>query len=330
MNGVRLLIISCALVILIVMGIAVPLSASSPTRAKDTSKLTTSPWRPDMEPYSPARLEQLGELPDEWIGLASLLQEGLPDEWANWTVAYIGFSHVSDIIITWTDMLARAAGWFPIVWIKDPDPTKPIDADILLVDGFWLTSNSNNTELGIRYIASFLSIEEPAPRFRFNKLFGTGLIDERPVAILAGFRRPEKVLKMIYDILVPLGIVADENSPDFKLKHQHSRSLDPKWRKRYYGDEDVAGWWLIYFNKIGEWEGDDVFDGVTIYELYGNGTLYSVTFTDLNETVSVYDIDGSLIRFTPETLASNDLRVWDAYLYDVILTLINCMYGYGW
>ena len=258
---------------------------------------TIQPWTPDFEaPYEPDP-----DLGDYYIG-------GL----VNLTIAYIGYSNVSHIIVNWTETFLRASGGYPLVWIKDPDPTRPVNVDGLLVDGFWLMENM---ELGLQYIASVLSIEELPPRYyrciEFsegeNAPWGygqEGLVwaNERPVIILPGFK-PVSTLKAIESTLVPSVV-----SPYGVL----TRAEDVRRHLiRTYGTTDLLGWWTIEFYKI-----------VTphippSYEQFDHGRLYAVQFND-------YMQFGNAL-LSVETFANNDLRAWREFISDQLCWLRDLM-----
>ena len=249
------------------------------------------PWTPDFEaPYEPD--PDLSDYYMEWL--------------TNLTFAYVGCSNVSHIIVNWTETFLKASGGYPLVWIKDPDPTRPVNVDGLLVDGFWLMENM---ELGLQYIANVLSIEELPPRYyrcvkfsegEFSPWAYSGRRQEaliwanvRPVAILPGFK-PVPTLKAIENTLVPNVV-----SPYGVL----TRAEDVrKYLIRTYGTTNLLGWWTIWLYKI-----------VTphippSYEQFGHGRLYAVEFEDY--------LQWSNPLFTIETFANNDLRAWREFILD--------------
>ena len=300
----------CALVILIAIPGAVALSNTHQTE-EGGLPWPIQPWRPDMEPYESD-------------------VEG-PDPWCNWTIAYVGFSHVSEMIINATDSVARACGWFPPVWVKEPDFTRPIDADLLLIDGFWMM---NNTELGAKYIASFLSIKGEPPRMRYNKWYEKpvycqalmGERNERPVAVLAGFR-PGKVMKAIEDLLVSVGLMRDPRTS--KVQIGTAPEVAEMEVRELYGD--ALSWWAVLLDKVGwRYYGNVVVtfaDGTrtTIYEYFGKGTYYVMGFHDYTESPEdVADLPPDLpdflkVALTPEAFANNDPLAWEKYLLHYVI-----------
>ncbi len=255
------------------------------------------PWTPNStEPYEPL------------YGPGPLI---------NLTIAYIGYSNVSYIIVNWTETYLRWWGGYPLIWIKEPDPSRPVNVDGLLVDGFWLMEHM---ELGLQYIANVLSIQELPPRYYRRVDFAEGWPEtapwkyyagedwvewaknERPVVILPGF----KAIPILKAILETLGDMITDCSLSWE---------DVEWERkrliRWYGSADILGWWCVKFDK-NIWLHDiEAFKGLT-----DNGKLYDVWFDDHtqqseNPDYPNYNEDP---LFTIEALADNDLTAWKEFI----------------
>ncbi len=182
----RSLAILCAMMVVLIMipvlllRFAVNLNSGSSSQAQSSIK----PWTPCYgAPY--------GVDEDSQFYIPDLL---------NRSFAYVGYSDVSGFIVNSTELFFNASGAYSLVWIKEPDPSEPVNVDVLFIDGFWLMGHP---DLAVQYIVSFLSIEEPTLWYQGLSEDWKQLVDNnmtwlkaRIVIILPG-AAPRAVLKMI-------------------------------------------------------------------------------------------------------------------------------------
>ena len=260
---------------------------------------------PDIQPWIPNTAKY--ESPPGYIGPLT-----------NITIAYIGYSNVSSIVINATETLLRRDGGYQLVWIKDPDPSRPVNVDGLLVDGYWLMEH---LELGIQYIASVLSIQDLPPRYYRRIDYAEGWPDgpapwacyageewvenaknERPVRILSGF----KIIPVVEAMMDKLrGLIIAPH-----LLTQEDIEYLRYYLRRMYGSEDALGWWIIEIDKR-----------VSIYSLDSfkkisdNGRFYEWGWEDFT-LPSLHGEDWS--PFTVEALLNNNATAWNRLVVSVV------------
>jgi len=267
---------------------------------------------PDIQPWIPNTTKY--ESPRGYIGPLT-----------NITIAYIGYSNISSIVVNATETLLRRDGGYRLVWIKDPDPSRPVNVDGLLVDGYWLMEH---LELGLQYIANVLSIQDLPPRYHRRIDYAEGWPDgpapwayyageewaenaknERPVIILSGF----KIIPVVEAMMDKLrGLIAPHwlTQEDIDYLRYHLR--------RMYGSEDALGWWIIDIEKV-----DVDLHNLDFYKyLSDNGRFYDWGWEDLT-LPSLHGEDWS--PFTVEALLNNNATAWNMLVVSEVYSLAAYM-----
>lgn len=173
----------------------------------------------------------------------------------NRSVAYVGSSSISHVLIRNLTLRLRDSGAYPLLWIKEPDPRRPANVDILLIDGFWIM---NHMDLAPQYVANFLSLKEPTLWYWGHPPWARKHLDEpweldRVVVILPGFR-PKQLARAINSSALVPNIAKPLTEHDI-------------W---YFPEEPE--WSLIRIYRPSPW--------MPYFRYYNNGTLYRIGYVE--------------------------------------------------